>query len=129
MKTQTGLLGLLGALMLTVTACGSAELMQARDQENMDLRSHTEHLRGQVKAKESEVGTLGGQLAEAHTRQAALEDRLRVMSDLMTAKSVEIAGLESQLAQAQKAVSRKKGKAQGPGKGKTNAAPAAFVTP
>jgi TolA-binding protein len=118
MNAKTGLSYLLGVLMLTLTACGSAELMREKDRETMDLRRHVEQLRLQVKAKEDEARKLEGQLAEAkklQTQVAALEDRLRVMDDMMMSKSEDIAKLEAQMeaakeAAAAKAASPKKGK-------------------
>lgn len=119
MNAKTALSCLLGVLMLTLTACGSsAELMRERDRETMDLRRQVEQLRLQVQAKEGEARKLAGQLAEAQklqTQVAALEDRLRVMDDMMMSKSEDIAKLEAQMAAekeaaAAKAASAKKGK-------------------
>ncbi|MEK6605043.1 MAG: hypothetical protein AABY77_04060 [Nitrospirota bacterium] len=106
MNTKTGLSCLLGVLMLALTACGSAELMREKDRENVDLRRHVEQLRLQVQAKDDEARKLAGQLAEAkklQTQVAALEDRLRVMDDMMMSKSEDIAKLEAQLANAKEA--------------------------
>jgi TolA-binding protein len=118
MNAKTALSCLLGVLMLTLTACTSAELMRERDRETMDLRRQVEQLRLQVQAKEGEARKLAGQLAEAkklQTQVAALEDRLRVMDDMMMSKSEDIAKLEAQMAAekeaaAAKAASAKKGK-------------------
>lgn len=110
MNAKTGLSCLLGVLMLTLTACGSAEIMREKDRENVDLRRQVEQLRLQVKAKEDEARKLGGQLAEAkklQTQVAALEDRLRVMDDIMMSKSEDIAKLEAQLAAAKEAAAAK----------------------
>jgi TolA-binding protein len=110
MNAKTGLSCLLGMLMLTLTACGSAEIMREKDRENVDLRRQVEQLRLQVKAKEDEARKLGGQLAEAkklQTQVAALEDRLRVMDDIMMSKSEDIAKLEAQLAAAKEAAAAK----------------------
>ncbi len=106
MNAKTGLSCLLGVLMLTLTACGSAELMREKDRENTDLRSQVEQLRLQARAKDDEARKLAGQLAEAkklQTQVAALEDRLRVMDDMMMSKSEDIAKLEAQLATAKEA--------------------------
>ena len=106
MNAKTGLSCLLGVLMLTLTACGSAELMREKDRENVDLRRQVEQLRLQVKAKDDEARKLEGRLAEAkklQTQVAALEDRLRVMDDIMMSKSEDIAKLEAQLANAKEA--------------------------
>lgn len=106
MNAKTGLLCLLGVLMLTLTACGSAELMREKDRENVDLRRQVEQLRLQVQAKSDEARKLESQLAEAkklQTQVASLEDRLRVMDDIMMSKSEDIAKLESQLAAAKEA--------------------------
>ena len=89
---KTGLLCLLGALMLTLTACGSADLLREKDRENTDLRRYAEQLRLQAKAKDDEVRKLEAQLADAkklQTQVTALEDRLRVMDDMMMSKSEE----------------------------------------
>jgi TolA-binding protein len=118
MNAKTALSCLLGVLMLTLTACTSADLMRERDRETMDLRRQVEQLRLQVQAKEGEARKLAGQLAEAQklqTQVAALEDRLRVMDDMMMSKSEDIARLEAQMAAereaaAAKAASAKKGK-------------------
>ncbi|MEK6549833.1 MAG: hypothetical protein AABZ51_07045, partial [Nitrospirota bacterium] len=106
MNAKTGLSCLLGVLMLTLTACGSAEIMREKDQENVDLRRQVEQLRLQVQAKGDEARKLEGQLAEARKLQgqvASLEDRLRVMDDIMMSKSEDIAKLEAQLANAKEA--------------------------
>ena len=106
MNAKTGLSCLLGVLMITLTACGSAELMREKDRENVDLRRQVEQLRLQVQAKDGEARKLAGQLAEAKKLQgqvAALEDRLRVMDDMMMSKSEDIAKLEAQLATAKEA--------------------------
>ena len=109
MNAKTGLSCLLGMLMLTLTACGSAELMREKDRENVDLRRHVEQLRLQVKAKDDEARKLEGQLAEAKKLQAqvaALEDRLRVMDDMMMSKSEDIAKMEAELAAAKEAAAK-----------------------
>ena len=106
MNAKTGLSCLLGVLMLTLTACGSAELMREKDRDNVDLRRQVEQLRLQVKAKDDEARKLEGQLAEAKKLQAqvaSLEDRLRVMDDIMMSKSEDIAKLEAQLVNANEA--------------------------
>ncbi len=106
MNAKTGLSCLLGVLMLTLTACGSAELMREKDRENVDLRRQVEQLRLQVQAKSDEARKLESQLAEAmklQTQVASLEDRLRVMDDIMMSKSEDIAKLEAQLAAAKEA--------------------------
>jgi TolA-binding protein len=110
MNAKTGLSCLLGVLMLALTACGSAEIMREKDQENMALRRQVEQLRLQVKAKDDEARKLEGQLAEAkklQTQVAALEDRLRVMDDIMMSKSEDIARLEAQVAAAKEAAAAK----------------------
>ncbi len=106
MNTKTGLSCLLGVLMLTLTACGSAETMREKDRESVDLRRQVEQLRLQVKAKDDEVRVLEGKLAAAKKLEAqvqSLEDRLRVMDDIMMSKSADIAKLEAQLANAKEA--------------------------
>jgi TolA-binding protein len=106
MNAKAGLSCLLGVLMVTLTACGSAELMREKDRENMDLRRQVEQLRLQVKAKDDEARKLEGQLAEAkklQTQVSSLEDRLRVMDDMMMSKSEDVARLEAQLAAAKEA--------------------------
>ena len=125
MNAKTGLSCLLGVLMLTLTACGSAELMREKDRENVDLRRQVEQLRLQVKAKEDEARKLEGQLAQAkklQTQVASLEDRLRVMDDMMMSKSEDIAKLESQLATAQEAAAAAAAKAASMKKGKSSPA-------
>ena len=126
MNAKTGLSCLLGVLMLALTACGSAEIMREKDQENMALRRQVEQLRLQVKAKDDEARKLEGQLAEAkklQTQVAALEDRLRVMDDIMMSKSEDIARLEAQMAAAKEAAAAK---SASPKKGKpATKAPAA----
>lgn len=107
---KTGLLCLLSVLMLMLTACGSAELMREKDRENVDLRRQVEQLRLQVKARDDEARTLEGQLADAkklQTQVTALEDRLRVMDDMMMSKSEDVAKLEAQLAAAKEAAAAK----------------------
>jgi septal ring factor EnvC (AmiA/AmiB activator) len=107
MNTKTGLSCLLGSLMLVLTACGSAELMRERDRENAELRGYAEQLRAQVNTTEDEARKLRSQLAEARKLQAqvaALENRLRIMGDIVMAKSDEIAKLEAQLADAKAAL-------------------------
>lgn len=106
MNTKAGLSCLLGVLMLTLTACGSAETMREKDRESVDLRRQVEQLRLQVKAKDDEVRVLEGKLAAAKKLEAqvqSLEDRLRVMDDIMMSKSADIAKLEAQLANAKEA--------------------------
>ena len=126
MNAKTALSCLLGVLMLTLTACGSAELMREKDRENVNLRRQVEQLRAQVQAKEDEARNLAGQLAEAkklQTQVMALEDRLRVMDDMMMAKSEDLAKMEAQLAAAKEAAAKparaRKGK---PAKAKAEAA-------
>ena len=126
MNAKTALSCLLGVLMLTLTACGSsAELMREKDRESMDLRRQVEQLRLQVKAKDDEIRKLEGQLAEAKKLQAqvsALEDRLRVMDDMMMSKSEDIAKMEAQLAAAKEAAA--KAASAKPGKPAVKAPPA-----
>ncbi len=135
---KSGVLCLLGALMLTLTACGSADLLREKDRENTDLRRYAEQLRLQAKAKDDEVRKLEGQLADAKKLQGqvtALEDRLRVMDDMMMSKSEDIAKLEAQLAAAKEAAAKpapaKKGKAastmKAPAKAKAKDTPSAPV--
>lgn len=122
MNTKTGLSCLLGVLMLTLTACGSAEIMREKDRENVDLRRQVEQLRLQVQAKGDEARKLEGQLAEAkklQTQVAALEDRLRVMDDIMMSKSEDIAKLEGQLASAKEAAAAAAAAKPAPAKRKT----------
>ncbi len=110
MNAKTGLSCLLGMLMFTLNACGSADLMREKDRESMDLRRQVEQLRLQVRAKDDEARRLEGQLAEAKKLQAqvsALEDRLRVMDDMMMSKSEDIAKMEAQLAAAKEAAAAK----------------------
>jgi TolA-binding protein len=129
MNAKTALSCLLGVLMLTLTACGSAELMREKDRENVDLRRHVEQLRSQVQAKEDEARKLAGQLAEAkklQTQVSALEDRLRVMDDMMMAKSEDLAKMEAQLAAAKDAAAAKPARAK---KGKPAKAKAEASTP
>jgi septal ring factor EnvC (AmiA/AmiB activator) len=121
MNAKTALSCLLGVLMLMLTACGSADLMREKDRENVNLRRQVEQLRAQVQAKEDEARKLADQLAEAkklQTQVMALEDRLRVMDDMMMAKSEDLAKMEAQLAAAKPARARK-GK---PAKAKAEAA-------
>ena len=134
MNAKIGLSCLLGALMLTLTACGSAELMREKDRENTDLRRYAEQLRLQVKAKEDEARKLEGQLAEAkklQTQVTSLEDRLRVMDDMMMSKSEAIAKMEAQLEAAKeaaaKSASAKKGKAAAKAPAKAKGTPSAPV--
>jgi TolA-binding protein len=126
MNAKTALSCLLGVLMLTLTACGSAELMREKDRENVNLRRQVEQLRAQVQAKEDEARKLADQLAEAkklQTQVMALEDRLRVMDDMMMKKSEDLAKMEAQLAAAKEAAAKparaRKGK---PAKAKAEAA-------
>ena len=127
MNVKAALSCLLGVLMLALTACGSAELMRERDRENADLRRQATQLRLQVLAKDDEARKLEGQLAEAkklQTQVSALEDRLRVMDDMMMSKSEDLAKMEAQLAAAKdaaaaKAARHQKAKPAAPAKSKT----------
>ncbi|MBI3809782.1 MAG: hypothetical protein HY284_04905 [Nitrospirae bacterium] len=113
MNTKTGRSCLLGVLMLTLTACGSAETMREKDRESVDLRRQVEQLRLHGKANDDEARALEGKLAAAKKLEAqvqSLEDRLRVMDDIMMSKSEDIAKLEAQLAAA-KPAPVKRGKA------------------
>ncbi|TAL12626.1 MAG: hypothetical protein EPO02_01120 [Nitrospirae bacterium] len=96
----------------------------------MDLRRQVEQLRLQARAKDDEARKLAGQLAEAkklQTQVTSLEDRLRVMDDMMMSKSEDIAKLEAQLAAAKEAAAKpapaKRGKAAAKAPAKAKDAP------
>ncbi len=112
MNAKTSLLGLCGMMLVGLSGCfaGSADMLQENESQVMEFRRQIDQLKLQVKAKDDEARKLEGQLAEAKKMQAqvsALEDRLRVMDDMMMSKSEDIAKLEAQMAAAKEAAAAK----------------------
>ena len=116
MNAKSVLLGLIAMMTMTLSACAfdSAQVGRDKDREIMDLRRQVEQMKFQVKAKDEEARKLEGQLAEAKRLEgqvAGLQDRLKVMDDMMMSKSEDIAKLETELAVAREAAAAKsKGK-------------------
>jgi|GEM_PF-1666155 len=124
MNAKSVLLGLIAMMTMTLSACAwdSAQVGRDKDREIMDLRRQVEQVKFQVKAKDEEARKLEGQLAEAkklEAQVAGLQDRLKVMDDMMMSKSEDIAKLETELAVAKEAAAAKgKGKKGKSSKGK-----------
>jgi septal ring factor EnvC (AmiA/AmiB activator) len=124
MNAKSVLLGLIAMMTMTLSACAfdPAQVGRDKDREIMDLRRQVEQMKFQVKAKDEEARKLEGQLAEAkrlEAQVAGLQDRLKVMDDMMMSKSEDIAKLETELAVAKEAAAAKgKGKKGKSSKGK-----------
>ena len=108
MNAKTSLLGLCGILLVGLSACfaGSADMLQENESQVMEFRRQIDQLKLQVKTKDEETKRLMQELEKAKRLEAqvlALEERLRLMDDLVMTKSEQIASLESQLAGAKEA--------------------------
>ncbi len=117
MNAKTSLLGLCGMLLVTLSACafGTAEMIQEHERQVMELRRQADQLKLQVKAKDEETKRLAQELDKAKKMEAqvmALEERLRLMDDLVMTKSEGIARLEGQLAAAKEAGTAKRAPAK-----------------
>jgi peptidoglycan hydrolase CwlO-like protein len=132
MNAKSGLLGLIAMMTLMLSACAwdSAQVGRDKDREIMDLRRQVEQTKLQLKAKDDEAKNLEGQLAEAkklEAQVAGLQDRLKVMDDMMMSKSEDLAKLEAELAVAREAAATApKGKGKKRKSSKSTEAP---VTP
>ena len=118
MNAKSGLLGLIAMITMMLSACAfdPAQVGRDKDREIMDLRRQVEQTKLQVKAKDEEAKKLEGQLAEAkklEAQVAGLQDRLKVMDDMMMSKSEDLAKMEAELAAAKEAAA-----AAAKGKGK-----------
>jgi len=135
MNAKSGLLGLIAVMMMTLSACAfdPAQVGRDKDREIMDLRRQVEQMKLQVKAKDDEAKKLEGQLAEAkrlEAQVAGLQDRLKVMDDMMMSKSEDIAKLEAELAVAREVAAKEAAASKGKGKkGKSSKGKEAPVTP
>ncbi|HEX9284445.1 MAG TPA: hypothetical protein VF879_02145 [Nitrospirales bacterium] len=135
MNAKSGLLGLIAVMTMTLSACAfdPAQVGRDKDREIMDLRRQVEQMKLQVKAKDDEAKKLEGQLAEAkrlEAQVAGLQDRLKVMDDMMMSKSEDIAKLEAELAVAKEVAAREAAASKGKGKkGKSSKGKEAPVTP
>ncbi len=108
MNAKTSLLGLCGILLVGLSACvgGTADMIQENQSQVMEFRHQMDELKLQVKTKDEETKRLMQELEKAKRLEAqvlALEERLRLMDDLVMTKSEQIASLESQLAGAKEA--------------------------
>ncbi len=132
MNAKSGLLGLIAMMTLMLSACAfdPAQVGRDKDREVMDLRRQVEQMKLQVRAKDDEAKKLEGQLAEAkklEAQVAGLQDRLKVMDDMMMSKSEDIAKMEAELAVAKEAAAAAaKGKGK---KGKSSKSTEAPATP
>ena len=126
MNAKSGLLGLIAVMTMMLAACAydPAQVGRDKDREIMELRRQVEQMKFQVKAKDEDARKLEGQLAEAKKLEgqvAGLQDRLKVMDDMMMSKSEDIAKLETELAVAREAAAaapKSKGKKSKSSKGK-----------
>ena len=108
MNAKTSLLGLCGMMLVGLSACfaGSADMLQENESQVMEFRRQIDQLKLQVKTKDEETKRLMQELEKVKKVEAqilALEERLRLMDDLMMTKSEEIARLEGQLEAAKEA--------------------------
>jgi len=108
MNAKTSLLGLCGMLLVGLSACaaGTADMIQENQSQVMEFRRQIDELKLQVKTKDEETKRLAQELEKAKKLEAqvlALEERLRLMDDLVMTKSEQIANLEGQLAAAKAA--------------------------
>src|SRR6266508_1477193 len=108
MNAKASLWGQCGMLLVSLSGCafGTAEMIQEHERQVMELRRQVDQLKLQVKAREEETKRLAQELEKAKKLEAqviALEERLRLMDDLVMTKSEEIASLEGQLAAAKEA--------------------------
>ncbi len=108
MNAKTSLLGLCGMLLVGLSACaaGTADMIQENQSQVMEFRRQMDELKLQVKTKDEETKRLAQELEKAKKLEAqvlALEERLRLMDDLVMTKSEQIASLEGQLAAAKEA--------------------------
>ena len=108
MNAKTSLLGLCGMMLVGLSACfaGSADMLQENESQVMECRRQIDQLKLQVKTKDEETKRLMQELEKVKKVEAqilALEERLRLMDDLVMTKSEQIASLESQLAGAKEA--------------------------
>ena len=113
MNAKTSLLGLCGILLVSLSACafGTAEMIQEHERQVMELRRQVDQLKMQIKAKDEETKRLAQELEKTKKLEAqvtALEERLRLMDDLVMTKSEEIAHLEGQLEAAKEAGAAKR---------------------
>lgn len=102
MNAKSGLLSLIAMLAMALSACAydPAQVARDKDREISELRREVEQVRLQGRAKDDEARKLEAKLAEAkklEAQVAGLQDRLKVMDDMMMSKSEDIARLEAQL--------------------------------
>ena len=112
MNAKTSLLGLCGMMLVGLSACfaGSADMLQENEGQVMEFRRQIDQLKLQVKTKDEETKRLAQEQAremekakKLEAQVSALEERLRLMDDLVMTKSEQIASLESQLAASREA--------------------------
>lgn len=108
MNAKTSLLGLCGMMLVGLSACfaGSADMLQENESQVMEFRRQIDQLKLQVKTKDEETKRLMQELEKVKQVEAqilGLQERLRLMDDLVKTKSEQIASLESQLAGAKEA--------------------------
>lgn len=121
MNAKSGLLGLIAMMIMTLSACAydPAQVGRDKDREIMDLRRQVEQMKLQVRTKDDEAKKLEGQLTEAkklEVQVVGLQDRLKVMDDMMMSKSEDIAKLEAELAVAKEVAAKEAAGAKGKGK-------------
>ena len=135
MNAKSGLLGLIAMMTLMLSACAfdPAQVGRDKDREITDLRRQVEQMKLQVKTKDEEARKLEGQLAEAkklEAQVAGLQDRLKVMDDMMMSKSEDLAKMEAELAVAKEAAAAAaKGKGKKGKSSKSMEAPATSELP
>jgi len=108
MNAKTSLLGLCGMLLVSLSGCAfrTAEMIQEHERQVVELRRQVDQLKMQIKARDEETKRVAQELEKAKKLEAqvlALEERLRLMDDVVLAKSEELARLEGQLEAAKEA--------------------------
>ena len=108
MNPRNRMVGLVGMLAILLAACagGNGQVAKERDAELSDLRRQVESLRSQVVVKDQEAKRLAAGAAAAKKLEeqvTSLEERLKLMQDIVMTKDEQVTRLEVQIEDLKKA--------------------------
>lgn len=112
MNSRHRVIGFVGVLAFVLAACagGNEQVMSEQETAINDLRRQVESLRAQVSAKDQEAKSLAAGASKAknlETQVGALEERLKMMQDMVMTKDEQVAKLEVQLEEIKKKTAAK----------------------
>ena len=112
MNSRHRVVGFVGVLAFVLAACagGNDQVMSKQETAMNDLRRQVDSLRAQVSAKDQEAKNLAAGASKAKNLEAqvgALEERLRMMQDMVMTKDEQVTRLEVQVEDLKKAAAAK----------------------